>query len=293
MHGFLKHEFWKSRNRFLILTACLAVLFCCYFLYTGHYLSTVNFPENQRTAYAAKAGQLKDDADRYLQGNDVAPDDAKKVAADLDTQEKLLEDMADSNRKGDWKAELRGAVEQMKLEQSMVSGGIVTENPYLPQKLVQDRYFLDHGIRPKDSDSACDGLNVLVMIARRFLPVLTPLCVLLLSLGAWLSEKKSGSMKLLLWQARPKRKILFDKLIAVWVESTAAIAVSCLAAFLVCRAFFGLGMTEYPVFLSGGLIRVTGEFLARTAAVVPAATFALAAVCSLIAGGAVLKSESV
>lgn len=257
----------------------------------GKYLSTVDFPSNRQDAYSAKADQMRTDVDSYLHGSDISQDDAKKVVADYDTQEKLLEGMVDSSRKGDWKAELRGAVEQEKLEQAMESKKILAPNFYLPQKLAQNEYFLSHGIRPKDSDSACDGLNVLVIISQKFLPALVVLCVLLLILGTWFSEAKSGSLKLLLWQARPKWKIALDKILAAWVESTAAIAVSCLAAFLLCWALFGLGLSEYPIFQSNGQVRLTADVIFQTAALLPAETLALSTVIGAIVGGVVLKSK--
>ncbi len=291
MHGFLRHEFQKSRGRFLIATICFTALLCCYFFCMGKYLSTIDFPSNRQDTYSAKADQLRTDGDSYLHGSDLSQGKAKKIEENFDTQEKLLEGMVSSSRKGDWKAELRSAVEQEKLEQAIESKGIFSPNQYLSQKLTQNEYFLSHGIRPKDSDSACDGLNVLVMISQRFLPALMVLCVLLLILGTWFSEAKSGSLKLLLWQARPKWKIALDKILAAWVESTAVIAVSCLAAFLLCWALFGFGLPEYPVFLENGQVRLTTDVILQAVALLPAETLGLSVVSGIIAGGAVLKSK--
>ena len=292
LHGFLKHEFLKGRGRFFILTVCLTGLLSCYFLYTGWFLSTVDFPSGQRVAYGIKAAQLEKSVGNYLGKSDIPMEDVTKIETNLDAQKKLLTAMTIANRNGDWKSELDDAVEQLKLEQSLTSMGVLSANPNLSLKLEQNRYFQNHSIRPKNSDSACDGLNVLVMISHKFLPALVPLCVLLLSLSAWLSEKRSGPLKLLLWQARPKRKILLDKFFTAWVESMAAIAASCLTTFLICWTFFGFGLVKYPVFAPDGQVRVTGDVLVRTAAVLPAETFVFAAACSLIAGWVVLKPKS-
>lgn len=290
LHVFLKYEFLKGKGRFVFLSLCLTGLLLCYFLYTGWYLSTVDFPAKQRTAYSAKAIQLEKNVGNYLGKNDIPAEAAKKVAANLDAQKKLLSAMIAANVNGDWKLELDNSVEQLKLEQSLTSLGALPDNPDIPIKLKENLYFQKHGIKPKESVSACDGLNVVVMISNQFLPALTPICALLFSLSAWLSEKRSGSLKLLLWQARPKRKILIDKAIVTWVESTAALAASSFMTFLICWAAFGFGSANYPLFAAEGQILLTGSVIAKAATALPIKTLVLATVCNLLAGLAVLKA---
>lgn len=291
MRGFLKHEFLKSRNRVLILTFCMTALLSCYFLYNGWALSKIDFAANQQAMYNAKSTQLENSVTNYFQTQGLTAEDGKEITDSLNVQKQLLQNMMDFNRKGDWKAELRDAIKQLEMEQAMSSMGVLPNNPYLAQTLEHDKYFLSHSIKPKNSAFACDGLNVLVMISRKFLFLLLPFCVLLLSVGAWLSESSGGALKLLLWQARPKTRILLDKFIVSWIESVASLAVSCLLVFLVCLLLFGLGELEYPIFLDNGQILTTGDMIVRTAKTVPAATFVLTAVSSLPTGKALLKAR--
>ena len=77
MHGFLKHEFLKSRSLFLILTLCLAALLSCYFLYTGRVLSKMDPAANQRAAYSNKINQLENSVANYFEKSGLPPADGK------------------------------------------------------------------------------------------------------------------------------------------------------------------------------------------------------------------------
>lgn len=291
MHGFLKHEVLKSRSRFIALTVGLTVLLSCYFLYTGWVLSQINFAANQRVSYSVKSQQLEDDVNAYLEKNTLSEEDNKIITTNLNTQKQLLQNMIHSNFNDDWKSELNDAVNQLKLEQTLISNGVLPYNQYISHTLARDEYFLNHSIRPKNSDSACDGLNVLVMISQKFLPFLLIASVLLLSLSSWLSEIRSGSIKLLLWQAQKKRKILFDKFFISWIESTMSIFAFCFVVFLICWLIFGIGEGQYPIFSESGQVTVTSDFVLYTVCMIPIATFVLTAVCSLLTGEIVLNSH--
>lgn len=291
MHGFLKHEVLKSRSRFIALTVGLTVLLSCYFLYTGWVLSQINFAANQRVSYSVKSQQLEDDVNAYLEKNTLSEEDNKIITTNLNTQKQLLQNMIHSNFNDDWKSELNDAVNQLKLEQTLISIDVLPYNQYISHTLARDEYFLNHSIRPKNSDSACDGLNVLVMISQKFLPFLLIASVLLLSLSSWLSEIRSGSIKLLLWQAQKKRKILFDKFFISWIESTMSIFAFCFVVFLICWLIFGIGEGQYPIFSESGQVTVTSDFVLYTVCMIPIATFVLTAVCSLLTGEIVLNSH--
>lgn len=234
---------------------------------------------------------MVENVSRYHETHGFETENEDAIKANLNDQRRLLQAMSEATLSGDWKTELREAIEQVKLEQAMMDMGVVFDSPQPERTLRQDQYFLDHSIQPKNPFS-CDGLNVLVMISRNFLSVLLPICVLLFSLGVWLSEKRNGARKLLLWQARPKRMILLDKFLVSWLESTAAVFFSCLAVFAVCTLLFGIGETRYPVFENGGQILTTGEVILQSVKTIPAETFVLTAVINLLAGAVVLKSES-
>lgn len=284
MHGFLKHEFLKNRVLFLAILLSFILLLAGYYLYTGLALSKVDYAAARQKSYADESKQLQSAAAAYIGKYGLSSEDAQPLTENVKEEQKLLQNMILADRGGDWQAELTDAVQQLRMKKDLIAQGVLQSDPQIDGMQARYQYFLSESIRPKDSDFACDGLNVLVMITLNLLSLLLPACVLLVLLSVWLTESRSGSLKLLLWQARPKFRILLDKFLVCWLESAASCTAACLAAFLVCWVAFGLGDIRYPVFLTGSGVATTRDILWQGAKTIPEGTFSFSLVGSLIAG---------
>lgn len=255
---------WKNTYKlFAIFTWGVFLSGALYYCASGFLQTRTDYTRLELEKYREKEERISGIVGTWLQDNSgIGEDGRREIEAQMEEMAAAFEGLRQTGANGNWRGELAYAIRQAKTELFLCEqGALQSDTVELAQKIAFCSYLLEQDIPPKIPPDACDGLNVLVMYGKTFLPVLASVGPLLFGAFQMLTERRQGGIKLLLQIPVSRRKILAGKSAIVLVQSTVLTVVPTGGIFLICTILFGLGDGRYPISYCNGSFLITMEFL--------------------------------
>lgn len=236
----LRREWIISKLFFLILYVFLSMILCTFYLYSGWKVSSVDYVQKLRTENYGRAHALGELSRTTFQQDDAMKENIKE-------QILLLNQQVEAKEKKDWKTSLSTSIARREIYQVILDQGIPEWEANFHYDWEMEKYLLSNSIPPKDSPYQADGVNLLSMYARDYLPWLAPLLALVFIALSFFLEKWNGGIKLLVQSQKKESTILMEKCLLSWLESLLLCFILGATLFLLGFLFWGYGEWNYPM----------------------------------------------